>query len=154
MPPIIDIHGHTIPRRAYLRPDGQTAATPAELVGIMDRLGVDKMVVLPLSSPEALHFVQSNEEALEACAQYPDRFIPFCSGFDAISRDPEWGYAFLDEFQDRLLFGMDICLPSQEEHRARIVHFLRAALADGKLSRDAYDKIMGGNAVRLLRLDI
>ena len=291
MPPVIDIHGHTIPRRAYLRPDGQTAATPTELVAIMDRLGVDKMVILPLSSPEALHFVQSNEEALEACAQYPDRFIPFCSidprlennsprhdfthilayyrslgckgmgelvanlpwddgrvqrlfegcaavgfpvtihcdwhefntyglvagpglggleralqrfptlqllghspgfwsevsgdhrnptgavlpggrvpallraypnlwgdlsagsGFGAISRDPQWGYSFLEEFQDRLLFGMDICLPSQEDHRARIVHFMRAAVTDGKISRAAYDKIMGANAVRLLRLD-
>ena len=76
------------------------------------------------------------------------------SGYGAISRDPEWGCAFLDEFQDRLLFGMDICLPSQEQHRARIVLFMRAALADGKLSREAYDKIMGGNAVRLLRLDV
>src|SRR5688572_27369958 len=79
MPPVIDIHGHTIPRRGYVRPDGQTAATPAELVQIMDRLGVDKMVILPLTSPEALHFVQSNEEAIEACAQFPDRFIPFCN---------------------------------------------------------------------------
>jgi len=290
MSPVIDIHGHTVPRRAYLKPDGQTAATPAELVGIMDRLGVDKMVILPLTSPEALHFVQSNEEALEACAQFPDRFIPFCSvdprlennsprhdfthilsyyrsigckgmgelvanlpwddgrvqrlfegcevvgfpvtfhcdwhefdtyglvdepglrgleralqrfprlqllghspgfwsevscdprtatglvlpggrvpdllrtypnlwgdlsagsGFGAIGRDPEWGYAFLEEFQDRLLFGMDICAPSQEQHRARIVHFLHAAVDAAKITCPAYDKIMGANAARLLSL--
>jgi predicted TIM-barrel fold metal-dependent hydrolase len=31
------------------------------------------------------------------------------SGFGAISRDPEFGYRFMEEFQDRLLFGTDIC---------------------------------------------
>ncbi|MBI3974485.1 MAG: amidohydrolase family protein [Chloroflexi bacterium] len=293
--PVIDVHGHTIPRRGFLNRNGETAATPAELVQIMDRLGIDKMVVLPLTSPEALHFVQSNEEALEACAQHPSRFIPFCSvdpriennspthdftrileyyrslgckgvgevvanlpwddprvqqlfagseavglpltfhctnrefnnyglidepglggleralrrfpklqflghspgfwtevgpvdpaagsypkgpvlpggrvpqllrdypnlwgdlsagsGYNAVSRDLEWGYAFLEEFQDRLLFGLDICAPSQEASRGRMVTFMRHAVETGKISRTAYDKIMGGNAVRLLRLE-
>ena len=74
------------------------------------------------------------------------------SGFGAISRDPEWGYGFLEEFQDRLLFGMDVCAPSQEAHRARIVHFMNAAVQAGNVSRPAYEKVMGANAARLLGL--
>ena len=44
-------------------------------------------------------------------------------------------------------------MPSQEQHRARIMHFMRAAVGEGKISRAAYEKIMGGNAVRLLGLE-
>ena len=76
---VIDMHTHVIPRRGFLRPNGETAATATELVAIMDRCGIDKMVALPLSSPETLHFVQSNEEVFEACDQYPERFIKFCN---------------------------------------------------------------------------
>jgi len=36
------------------------------------------------------------------------------SGFNAISRDPECGYKFLEEFQDKLLFGTDICHVNQK----------------------------------------
>ena len=76
---VIDIHTHVIPRRGFLRPNGETVATAAELVQIMDRCGIDRMVALPLTSPEALHFVQSNEEVFEACDQFPGRFIKFCN---------------------------------------------------------------------------
>ena len=292
MPPVIDIHSHVILRKGFLNTRGETAATAAELVQIMDRCGVDKMVILPLSSPEALHFIQSNEEALEACDQFPDRFIKFCSidpriennglhhdfvrilqyykdlgckgmgelvanlwwddprvhnlfagcqevglpvtfhvatrefnmyglisepglggleralkkfprlqfighsqafwsevgpisdkerggypvgkvlpggvvprlfreypnlwgdmsagsGCNAVKRDPEWGYAFMTEFQDRLCFGLDICAPSNP---TPLVDFMRDAVNTGKITRTAYDKIMGLNAVTLLKV--
>lgn len=76
---VIDIHTHVIPRRGFLRPTGDTAATAAELVQIMDRYGIDQMVALPIVSPEALHFVQSNEEVFDACDEFPTRFIKFCN---------------------------------------------------------------------------
>ncbi len=72
------------------------------------------------------------------------------SGFNAVSRDPEWGYRFLEEFQDRLCFGLDICTPSG---KTPLVDFMRDAGAAGKISRAAHEKIMGGNAARLLKLD-
>lgn len=72
------------------------------------------------------------------------------SGHNAVSRDPEWGYAFLEEFQDRVLMGLDICIPSND--KCLLIGFLRDGLAAGKLSRTAFDKIMGGNAIRLLAL--
>jgi len=74
------------------------------------------------------------------------------SGCNAISRDPEWGYDFIEEFQDRLLMGMDLCLPSHDP-KVFCLHFLREAHAAGKVSQQAFDKIMGENAVRLLGLD-
>lgn len=292
---VIDIHEHVIPRKGFLRPGtNETVCTAAELVAIMDRQGIDRMVALPLSSPETYHFVQSVEEVFEACDQFPDRFIKFCnadprlevnglsydfvpileyykslgakgvgevvanlwwddaryqnlfracektglplifhlaihefntygiitepglggleralqrypslvfighsppfwsevagkpgmaerngypkgpvapggrlpellrrypnlwgdlsagSGYNAVSRDPEWGYAFLEEFQDRMLMGLDICVPSNDT--CPLLGFLRDGLAARTLSRRAFDKIMGGNAVRLLAL--
>jgi len=289
---VTDIHTHVVLRRGFLN-KGETAATAAELVQIQDRCGIDRMVALPLASPEALHFQQSNEEVFEACDQFPGRFIKFCSvdprlqynspehdfvplleyykscgaqglgelvanlwwddprvhqllsaceqvgfpvifhvatrefrtyglisesglggleralrkfpklqlvghsqafwsevgpvaeperntyvkgkvlpggavprllkdypnlwgdlsagsGFNAISRDPEWGLRFLDEFQDKLCFGLDICAPS---NKTPLVDFMRDAVATGKISRAAHDKIMGGNASSLLKLE-
>ncbi len=64
------------------------------------------------------------------------------SGFNAISRDPEFGFAFLDQFQDRLWFGTDICGPGQALPQP---DWFRAALADGNISEEAYEKITWRN---------
>jgi len=73
------------------------------------------------------------------------------SGYTALSRDPGWAYEFMDEFQDRLLMGLDICLPSRNE--CKLIGFLHSALSRQKISGSIYDKIMGKNAVRLLGLE-
>lgn len=74
----IDIHGH-----AYLHDcppqDGHTTfAKPEEVIRRYDELGIEKGVLLPLIGPET-YLPQSNEEILEMCRLYPDRFIPFCN---------------------------------------------------------------------------
>lgn len=69
------------------------------------------------------------------------------SGYNAISRDPDFGYAFLEEFQDRTLYGTDICWPGQEVLQSQ---FLLDGLAAGKLSQEAFDKIARTNAEGLL----
>ena len=294
---VIDVHTHvTLKRRFQEGSDGEKLATATELVEIMDRCGIAKMVALPLTSPETFAMAQSNEEVFQACDQFPDRFIKFCnidprlstnnpnydfvpilsyyreqgcmglgeltanlwwddprvqrllaaceqvgfpvifhaagrefglyglitepdlgglertlrkyprlqlvghspgfwnhvapikpseydkrdtyitgkvepggllpkffrkyenvwgdlsahSGYNAISRDPEWGYGFMEEFQDRVLFGLDICAPDNE---TPLVDFLNDAVNSGKISRQAYEKIMSGNAHRLLKLE-
>ena len=294
--PVIDIHEHILTRATILNPaNGRTIVTASEMVGIMDRRGVDKAVILPLTNPETFFFVQSNDEAFDACDQYPDRFIKFCnvdprhhgnpinydfvpileycksqgakgigevtaniwwddprmqnllracdkvgfpftfhvatqefnmygiitepglggleralqtypnvqflghsqawwsevgptpskkwrgrypkgevkpggrvpelmraypnmwgdmsagSGHNAVSRDPEWGYEFIEEFQDRLLMGLDVCYVGNDE--CPLLGSLRDAVAAGKISQAAFDKVMGGNAARLLGLD-
>lgn len=292
--PVIDIHEHIIPRKGFINPhSGHTFTTAAEMVAIMDKLGIDQSVALPLVSPESGPLVQTVEETFEACDQFPGRFIKFCnidprlgnslqadfvpllkyyqglgavglgeitanlwwhdprvqrllagcetvgfpvifhvagrdynvyglisqpgmpeieralqtfpklnllghsmgfwaevaphpttteregypkgkvgpggrvpelmrkhrnlwgdlsagSGCNALTRDPDWGYQFVEEFQDQLLMGLDCCYPSND--KGPLLTFLREGLAKGRMSQAAFDKIMGGNAVRLLRL--
>jgi predicted TIM-barrel fold metal-dependent hydrolase len=71
------------------------------------------------------------------------------SGHNAISRDPDFGYAFLENFQDRVLYGTDICWPGQEVQQSQ---FLLDGLGSGRLSQQAFDKIARTNAEGLLGL--
>ncbi|MBI2301653.1 MAG: amidohydrolase family protein [Armatimonadetes bacterium] len=71
------------------------------------------------------------------------------SGNNGIVRDKEFGYRFLEEFQDRVLFGTDICGPGQEVEQ---VDTLNEALAMGLLSQAGYDRIAHLNAEKLLGL--
>jgi predicted TIM-barrel fold metal-dependent hydrolase len=71
------------------------------------------------------------------------------SGYNAIARNPEFGYAFLEEFQDRLLFGTDICDPTNP---LTLIDYLNEAVAKGHISREAYEEIGWRNAERLLGL--
>ncbi len=76
------------------------------------------------------------------------------SGFNAVSRDPEFGYAFLEEFQDQLLFGTDVCRPSnRDDVLVNLKNFLEDALAQGEISRETFDKVTHGNAQRILKLE-
>jgi len=73
------------------------------------------------------------------------------SGYNAMTRDPEFGYAFLEEFQDRLFYGTDICAPENIHHpMLKLAEFLDQGVLTGKLSYTAYEKISRGNALKLL----
>jgi predicted TIM-barrel fold metal-dependent hydrolase len=71
------------------------------------------------------------------------------SGYNAVSRDPGFGYGFLEEFQGRLFFGTDIASPTTP---APLVGFLRQAVDGGHISRQAFEQIAWKNAARLLGL--
>ena len=73
------------------------------------------------------------------------------SGFGAISRDPEFGFEFMEEFQDRLFFGTDIANVPQE---LPIVDYFKKLKAERLISEEAYKKITWQNANRLLGLGI
>ena len=73
------------------------------------------------------------------------------SGFNAISRDPEFGYAFMEEFQDRLYFGTDIANDPQE---LPIVPCFNDLKEEKRISDEAFEKIAWKNASRLLRLGL
>ncbi|NPV46560.1 MAG: amidohydrolase family protein [Armatimonadetes bacterium] len=85
----------------------------------------------------------------ELLRRYPNLWadISAGSGYNAISRDPDFGYAFLEEFQDRVVYGTDICWPGQEVLQSQ---FLLDGLATGRLSQQAFDKIARTNAEALL----
>ena len=71
------------------------------------------------------------------------------SGFNALARDPDYAAKFLDEFQDRLCFGTDICRADQE---LPLAGFLLDLRKKGALSEAAFQKIARENARRLLGL--
>ncbi len=65
------------------------------------------------------------------------------SGYNAITRDPEFGRRFLEAHQDRLLFGTD---KLREDQEIPIIEHLRTV----GLPHDAYEKIAFRNAERIL----
>ena len=72
------------------------------------------------------------------------------SGANAFLRDPDYAMKFLDEFQDRLLYGTDICSAAQP---FPLIDFLLDARKSGKLAERAFHKIAKGNAIKLLGLE-
>jgi len=71
------------------------------------------------------------------------------SGCNALARDETYAVSFLNEFQDRLLFGTDICAADQ---KAPLASFLRGLCDAGKISDGVFRKIARENASRLLDL--
>lgn len=83
--------------------------------------------------------------------RYPNLYgdLSAGSGYNALARDSEYAVQFLDEFQDRLMFGTDICSADQDLPLARFLLDLRQT---GSLSKTAFRKIARDNAVRVLKL--
>ena len=69
------------------------------------------------------------------------------SGYNAVSRDEQFGCAFLEEFQDRLYFGTDITAPDTP---APLAEYLPRLRQEGKISPECFVKIARTNAARLL----
>lgn len=73
------------------------------------------------------------------------------SGYNALTRDVEFGYKFMEKFQDKLLFGTDICSPKNDFRHAQ---FLRDAFKKGHISKETFEKISWQNANRVLNLGL
>ncbi|MDO9574799.1 MAG: amidohydrolase family protein, partial [Candidatus Contubernalis sp.] len=71
------------------------------------------------------------------------------SGYNALARDSEYAVRFLNEFQDKLYFGTDICAPDQP---APLAGFLKDLLATGGISEGVFRKIARENAIKLFAL--
>lgn len=83
--------------------------------------------------------------------KYPNLYgdLSDISPYYMLSRDPEFGAKFLEEFQDRMFFGTDIVSPTMP---VDIIDMLDTWLSDGLLSQEVYDKITHENAERFLGL--
>ncbi|MHB9033532.1 MAG: amidohydrolase family protein [Anaerolineae bacterium] len=73
------------------------------------------------------------------------------SGYNAISRDPEFGYRFLEQYRERLFFALDICAPTDD---TPLVRFLNAAVEQGHISRETYEMIAWRNAARIYGISL
>jgi predicted TIM-barrel fold metal-dependent hydrolase len=67
----------------------------------------------------------------------------------ALSRDPEVGYEFLENFNDQIVFGTDR-FTDIDEPIPGIIGFLKDGLAEKHISQDAYDNIMYRNAEKIM----
>ena len=83
--------------------------------------------------------------------QYPNLYgdLSAGSGHNALARDPAYAVKFLTEFQDRLLFGTDICAPDTP---TPLVDLLLELRDSGRISQEVFHKVARDNAVRLLDL--
>lgn len=83
---------------------------------------------------------------------YPNLYadISARSGYNALTRDATYGVRFLNEFQGRLLFGTDVCF-GDAEGRMPHLNYLCKLLAEGKISRDAFERITFRNALHILK---
>jgi predicted TIM-barrel fold metal-dependent hydrolase len=68
----------------------------------------------------------------------------------ALTRDPDYGPKFVNEFQDRLIFGTDICSPTME---LPMIALLLGWRADGTISETVFQKIARENAIRVFELN-
>ncbi len=73
-PELIDVHLHV--GKLYV---DEGAITPEGAIAYLDAAGIGRAAVLPIESPEEAHCYVTTEQVLDICAQYPDRFIPFCN---------------------------------------------------------------------------
>ena len=86
---------------------------------------------------------------VELMRSYPNLYgdLSAGSGENAIMRDREFGCGFLEEFQDRLYFGTDICSPG---NRMNLSFYLDGVVEAGEISQECYNKICRENAFSLL----
>jgi len=89
----------------------------------------------------------------ELMRRYPNVYgdLSAGSGLNALARDPEHAYEFIDEFRDRLLFGRDY---TSVKNKMRHIEWLTEARDEGRISEEAYQKIMWKNVSRALDLEL
>jgi len=85
--------------------------------------------------------------------QYPNLYgdLSAGSGLNALQRDPDFGWRFIDEFQDRLLLGLDYCSPTNNMQH---IEWLTKAKENKNISHEIYDKIMWKNINNVLGLGL
>ena len=83
--------------------------------------------------------------------KYPNLYgdLSAGSGHNALARDLDYAVKFLNEFQDRLFFGTDICEPNTT---TPLVDLLLELRRSGKITEDVFQKVARENAIRVLGL--
>ncbi len=77
------------------------------------------------------------------------------SGANAMLRDKDFALQFIEEFSDRIMFGIDLtAYPENIENMSqfKLVSFLDESVGKGLLSEENYCKILRENAIRILKL--
>lgn len=95
--------------------------------------------------------IKSEGRVQELLRKYPNLYCDLSanSGGNAIMRDKEYGYEFIEEFKDRLLYGTDLFSINQY---FPLGDYLDEAVEKRKISEDAYKMIVRDNAIKLFGL--
>lgn len=83
--------------------------------------------------------------------KYPNLYgdLSAGSGCNALKRDRKYAIKFLNEFQDRLMFGTDITVPDTP---TPLVDFLLSLKNSGDIPELVFNKVARENAIRILNL--
>ncbi len=89
----------------------------------------------------------------ELMRKYPNLYgdLSAGSGNNALARDIDYAGKFLTEFQDRLLFGLDICAP--EGFVSPLDETMRTLLRTRRITPAVYRKVCRENQINLLGLN-
>ena len=106
-----------------------------------------KVVEVPLEGRNDGAYPQGRLVAL--FRKYPNLYgdLSAGSGANAIMRDREFGIRFMNEFQDRLMFGLDLCAVGMKE--PPLAAYLRQLVAEKAISETIFNKIARENAIRI-----
>ena len=90
---------------------------------------------------------------LRLMRKYPNLYCDLSagSGYNAMTRDEEFSYKFIEEFGDRLLFGTDIFRSGQT---SKLSDWLDNAYEEGRISKENYLNVCRGNAIRIFKLNL
>ncbi len=83
--------------------------------------------------------------------RYPNLYgdLSDCTAYNALTRDPEYTFRFLEEFQDRLCYGTDMTSPAMPEQLSQQLIKWRD---EGCISETVFQKIARENAIRIFGL--
>ena len=98
--------------------------------------------------------VEQSGRTVALLRKYPNLYgdLAGSCGFNALTRSPDFGFEFLEEFQDKLLFGTDTMIYDMTDEITPIIPYMKESFSTGKISKEAYEKITHLNAVRLFHL--
>ncbi len=98
-----------------------------------------------------VHRIEEEGVVPKLMRRYPNLFgdLSDFTAHNALARDDVYGPKFMDEFQDRLFFGTDICSPAMKVLLPELMLNWRDT---GKISETVFYKIARENAVKLLGL--
>ncbi len=73
------------------------------------------------------------------------------SGYNALTRDPDFGVKFINEYREKIIFGSDVCF-ADPQHRMPHLNFLRGLLEEGKIDEASFQQITYKNTLKVLKL--
>ena len=95
--------------------------------------------------------IKEEGRAPQLMRKYPNLYgdLSAGSGCNALKRDRAYAIKFLNEFQDRLMFGTDICAPDTP---TPLVDFMLDLKNNGDITEVVFNKVARDNAIRILGL--